>query len=475
MRIVTICIILSIALIKTKAQQNNTLFLMHDLPQSNIVNPSIPIKCKLHIAMPFLGSTHINTYSTGFSFSDVVETYNGDSLRFNPDKAIHKFNNIEVVATEAHISILSIGIMHKQNYFTFSINEKVNTYHSLSKNALIFANEGNSQFVGKYSSMDGTRINAIHYREYALGWARKINDYLNIGIRAKLLFGKGNIYTKPILARLNTDPYTYNLNLEGVGDLYSSFPIDIITNSEGDIEEVDMQDNINWTKYALNTQNKGVGLDLGMTYQIDEKTTFSASLLDIGFIKWNSNTNHFHSGGRLDVSADTFNEGLDDSEEMADTLSAIFNPVINQEAYSTPLVPALYTGISRDLNSRTNIGAVFHTEMYQNRWHPSLTFSSNSTFGNILAISASYTIQNKQLNNIGMGLGAKLGFIYLHAISDNVPAFFDLGKARNINLRFGISYLFKCNEKSTERGALPCFGEPYRAVKTNTRKPYKKK
>ncbi|MCW3785106.1 DUF5723 family protein [Plebeiibacterium sediminum] len=472
---IIVLILLLLALTTAKAQQNNTLFLMHELPQANIVNPSVPINCKWLIGKPMLGSTHINGYSTGFSFNDVFENFDGDSLRFNPDKTLHKFNKLELLATEFHLSLISLGYKYKQNYFTFYINEKINTYHTLSKNAFILANEGNTQFEGQNTQMDGTRINAVHYREYAIGWAREVNDDLDIGIRAKLLFGKANIYTKYSNMRLYTNPVSYALNLVASGELYSSFPLEVTPNEEGyvdDIEDIETKD-INTTDYLLNRQNKGFGIDLGLTYRLDELTTLSASILDIGFIKWNSEVNQFHSSGQMDITGETYSQGLDDYETIKDTLYNAFNPYLYNSAYTSPLVPTFYAGIERIIPNTLDIGAVFHSEFYKKRWHPSLSISANKQFGKILSTGISYTLQNKQINNLGIGLGVKLGPVHLHALSDNIPAFFNLANTRNVNLRFGISFLGGCKEtqiRNKGKGALPCFGDPYNAVKSTKRK-----
>ncbi len=468
MRVLILLILLGIVYL-AQAQQNNTLFLMHDLPQSNIVNPSIPINCKLYIGLPVIGSTHINAFSTGFAVNDAFESYSGDSLRFNPSSSISKMKKLEIIATELHLTLLSVGYKHQNNYFTFTINEKLNSHQVYSKNALLLAYKGNKQFEGKFSKLDGLRVNATHYREYAFGWAREVNSDLNIGFRVKLLFGKGNIFTKPTDLRLFTHANTFALLLNGSGDMYSSFPIVIETNTNGEITNADLQNDIDWKEYALNTENKGLGFDIGFTYKINYRTTISGSLLDIGYINWKTNPHHLHSSGVLNISGSTYSDGLNSSSEFADSLSAVFNPSVDQSIYSAPLTPALYLGISRDVTDKANIGAVFHSEFYKNRLHPSITFSGNTNFGKILSTSISYTLANREFNNIGAGIGAKLGIIHLHAISDNIPAFLNLTGTRNINLRFGISILTGCKEKNRNK-AIPCVGDPYNAVQRRHRR-----
>jgi hypothetical protein len=51
----------------------------------------------------------------------------------------------------------------------------------------------------------------------------------------------------------------------------------------------------NFPKGLLGFKNNGVGLDLGAQYYLTERIAVSASLIDLGFIRWNSNATTFTS------------------------------------------------------------------------------------------------------------------------------------------------------------------------------------
>ena len=452
---------------------------MHNLPQANIVNPAVPIECKLFVGFPVVGSTHVNVSSTGFALNDVLLSTDSDSLLFDPEQAIEGFNNKEIVSSEVHLSLISAGYKYKKNYFTFGINEKINSYSILNKTALQLANGGTTQFEGENVRTRGTRVNAIHYREYALGWARELNDRLSFGIRFKFLFGKASVYTKPVELNIYTDPVTFESYVNGDGEMYTSFPVDVRLDSDDKIDALvergDEADVLTSRDYLMNKENKGYGFDFGFIYKINDKTTLSGSLLDIGYINWKSDARKLTSGGSMDVTHELINDGLLNLEEVTDSIADLYTPTVTEENYSSPLVPAMYMGISRIMTSWLDVGAVFHSEIYSNAIHPSLTFSGNTAITKNIYGSVSYTAQNKEFNNIGLGLGAKLGMIHLHAVSDNFPGLFDLGSTRNANLRFGLSMLFGCgrerskNQKDKGIRAVPCMGDPYRAVKTHSR------
>lgn len=450
---------------------------MHDLPQANIVNPAVAIDCKLFIGIPGVGSTHVNGYSTAFSHNDLLVPANGDSLRYELNGALNKFGNNEMVATQTHLSLLSVGYKTGRNYFTFGLNEKVHSHTILNKNAALLVHGGNSQFEGRNIKMNGTRPNAMHYREYALGMARQIDERVRIGFRVKLLFGKANIYTKSIDMSLYTDPITFNTFVSGSGNAYTSLPVDVLIAPDGTLDRMDWQENITARNYLMNTKNMGIGTDFGFIYQLNEKTTLSGSLLDIGFINWKNDAYRLSVNGSMDITAQAIEDGLSNLGDVTDSLKNVFMPQIENQSYLSPLVPALYLGLSRRANEWLNVGAVFHSEVYRNRIHPSLTFSGNAVLTRNIYGSVSYTLQNGELNNLGAGIGAKFGILHLHAISDNVPAFFDLGSAQSVNLRFGVSLLFGCGREkkkkiSDDNGirALPCFTDPYKSKAGRQRK-----
>ena len=107
-------------------------------------------------------------------------------------------------------------------------------------------------------------------------------------------------------------------------------------------------------------------------------------------------------------------------------------PTVLERIYSSPLTPTLYLGITRDMNENLNVGAVFHSELYRNRLHSSLTFSGNAGLTKNIFGSASYTIQNGQWNNLGLGIGVKMGYMHFHVIS-TLNSSLSLHKIRNKN------------------------------------------
>jgi len=452
------------------SQQDLTLFLMHDLPQANFVNPAVTAKCPVVIGFPGLSSAHVNYSNTAFTAQELFVGQN-DSLYFQPGGAINAMKGQELVAAETHYTPIYLGLWIMNSYWTFSLTEKVLSYNTINQNAAQLAWEGNyPAFTGSEASLRGVRGNANHYREYALGWAHQTGERLKIGVKGKILFGKGNVYMPRTKGGLYTNEGNFGMDLNLNTVVHSSFPIDVATDDEGYVTDITLQEDVDWIAYMMNRRNLGFGLDFGLIFEYDERTTFSASLLDMGLINWKTNVHAFESKGSFQYSGTNVGSDFDDPgyiENIGDSLQSIFTPKPYSSGYLTPLVPQLYLGVTRTLTDHLNAGAVFRNEIYRNKIHPSLTLSANTFDYKILNASLSYTAINGDYLNLGAGVGVKLGAFHIHAITDNFLSFFDLSDARGVNLRFGLSIVPGCDPKEKRKvpgkgiTALPCYFDPY--------------
>lgn len=459
------------------AQQNLTLFLMHDLPQANIVNPAVTARCKVNFGMPGLASIHVNYANTAFTASDLL-VRDGDSLYFQPGDVIDGMNNKELFATEVHYTPISMGIWIKDRYFTFSISEKVTAYNTVPKELAQLGWYGNTMFLGKDAKFDGLRVNANHYREYAIGMAKEKEPGLVFGYRAKLLFGKGNVYTPKTTGRLYTNPNNYSLMVELNSTINTSFPIEVTTDDEGYVSDIQLQEDVDWMAYMMNRRNLGIGFDFGFIYQMDERTTISGSILDVGFINWKTDTWSFESLGDFEYSGTGNEDGFNSPDyfsELGDDLEDEFTPIPISRNYTSSLVPQIYLGATRTLTDHLNTGVVLRNEIYKNKLHPAFTLSANTYNYKTLNGSLSYSAINGEYLNIGAGFGVKMGAFHIHAITDDLFAFFDVTKTRGANLRFGFTFMPGCNPdkmRLSSKGiqALPCYHSPYKGEKTSRKK-----
>lgn len=447
------------------AQQDHTLFFMHTLPASNSVNPAIPILCNFYIGIPGMASTHFNYNNNSLKINDFFSDQRvNDSLRFDFGNAVSSIKRRAFVSEEMHLTLFTAGYRWSDFYLNFSITEKQNTAIMLPGDFARLAWDGNTQFSGEKLSLKGFRLNFNHYREYALGGSKQIDEDLRIGLKAKLLFGKSNIYTANAKGSLYTDNSTFALDGQSKATIKTSIPIQYVVDSAGYIVSADYQDP-SLANYFLNRDNLGVAFDLGFIYKKDEKIEISGSLLNLGLIRWKSDANTLKSSGSIHYEGTTsdnvFSEA-GDIENVMDSVMHIFGFSPTEGAYFSTLTPELYVGATYQVTNKLRAGALLYTPIYRNRIYPSVTFSANSLFFKYFTGSFSYTIQNNQFGNLGLGFGLKFGPLSAHLISDNVPGFFALDQTKNINFRLGVGLLFGCPWKKVRiKRDCECVGDPY--------------
>ncbi len=456
----------------TSAQQNLTLFLMHDVPQANFVNPALTFQCNWLVGVPGLASVHSNYNNSAFSLNEALR-YDAatDSSYVNFDEVIANLDGTEIVASTVHYTPLYAGFWLKNNWLTFSITEKVTTYNTMPKEAAELLWYGNTPFVGRAASIDGLRLDGYHYRDYALGIARPVSERLTLGVHARLLFGKGSVYTPKTLGELRTNETNFNLLAELDTRVHTSFPIDVVLDEEGYVYGIELQEDIDWTQYMMNRKNMGFGFDLGFIYELDERTSLSGSILNLGLIGWKTDVNTFVSDGVFEFSGTDSSTDFNRSdylEELGDSLRHQFVPLPESHSFTTRLTPEVYLGATRAWTEHLNTGAVFYSRILRNKIMPAFTLSANTYNYKSLNASVSYTAINGDYFNIGAGLGLKLGAFHLHVVSDNLLGFLKLENQRNINLRFGLTIIPGCGEKkeTQQEGkngirALPCYQDPY--------------
>jgi outer membrane protein OmpA-like peptidoglycan-associated protein len=420
------------------AQVDLTLYNMRSIHQSGYNNPaSIPLN-KISIGMPGTSSNYFYLSNSGFSYSDLITRRSDDSLVLNINNAIDKMGSKNFMSFAVSTDLLSVGIRVRKNYFCLNITEKANFNFTYTKDFFDFLQHGNTAFLGKKADFSGMGFNGTHYREYGISMAREIDEKLTVGGRLKYLYGMENISTDKSDLTLFTDSRTYELALESGVEVNTST---LANNKDGGYDDVNAGD------YLFRLKNKGLGLDLGGHYKLNEQWNFSLSMVDLGFIKWKSNVKNYRSN------TTTYNfEGIDlnqfvgdttsNSQSVLDSLNDSFKPKETNDAYTTYLSTHLFAGANYVFNENRFAGILLRGQFFKGSLIPSATLSMNQQVGRHLTLALSYSAMNRSYNNIGFGVAANAGPAQLYLVSDNVLGAFKPIDAQTFNVHFGINLIF---------------------------------
>ena len=237
---------------------------------------------------------------------------------------------------------------------------------------------------------------AFYYREYSVGFGKEIiKNKLNIGIRAKLYFGKSNLISE---VEGGIERNNYQVFLKTYGQARLTVPFNLFQ-EDSLLTSATMSDDFTVANYLFNTKNMGGGIDLGFNYQVTPQLEFSASIIDLGKINWNHDVNtmgfkgnHLFPDQYILPSAENYVTKTPDFSTDKENMNDLFKIAIEQKPYSTTLPATFYAGLNYQLNSIVNIGMV-------NRFISSKKLNQNS-----FSLTASYKVNKKLVINSGYSI-----------------------------------------------------------------------
>lgn len=448
--------------------QDKTQYLIQELPQTISLNPAIQYTCKNYIMLPGISGLSAFIRNNGFSYNQVFEGGRGvsaDSLRIDYDRlsdVMWKNNKLHIGGS---ISLFGLGFESRGLFFSAEISNH-SDFRLVYEKSILDARDGNwdlSTDSPRDIHISGSGAHLLNYTSFAVGLGGSPARGLQIGARLKYLSGAAHLQTKKSDLSLITSPAP--VELRGVSDFLvrSSLPVDLQLNQNGYIESV--ESNVNSLQDLASlifSGNHGIGVDLGLIYEINPDMVFSASILDLGFIRWRNNTQELAQNEEfvfqgIDLSDYTRNSGSTDLlEALEDSVINNFRIQDSDRNYSAMLPLRMIAGMEYRMREKFSLGAVFEGEVFGNRFYPSLSLSAISRPYDWLSASLSYSLMDRWLANFGMSLVVGKGPLQFYVVSDNIPFSFvketETGmiwpyRARTFNLRAGINVIIGCKDE----------------------------
>ncbi len=440
------------------AQQSNTLFLLHEIPQSNLLNPAVQPDCKWYLGFPGLNTIHVDYSNSSFTFNTLAS---GEQLML--DDVYDRLKRRNMISFDIQAYPVSLGYHFNNNYYSFSIADRFSATASYSKRLTGLLLYGNEPFVGDPIKLNNNRFNAMYYREYSAGWAFEWDRFTSFGIKAKLLFGKANLHTGSSRVTFGTNGETFDLTVKGNVSVNSSFPLTLTINSDSLITAVEVRE-LNYFSMLMNPRNAGIAVDFGLINRYNNELTVSLSILDLGMILWTDDVNNVKS--EVDFLYRGAQEGTDFSAAayFRDLTDSLYNDIkydISQHPYVSPLPTQVFLGGEYHWKKNIDLGIVLRNVLVNRRIRSSLTASMNTTFLKRIHSSVSWTFMNNSPLNLGGGLAYSGRGFQVYAVSDNIIGLFKPLDSRSVNLRFGMNLLLGCPINYNKAGKqeysmIPC-------------------
>ncbi|MEI6434433.1 MAG: DUF5723 family protein [Bacteroidota bacterium] len=427
--------------IQTRAQHDLGSYQLGNVPQRIFQNPAfIPIQ-KSYIGLPAISGIQA-AYANPFTYNDILSRDGNDSLNFNVENFLSKMSKNHPLSLNSSVNILSVGSMISKDRFfiDFSIRERVSQSVMLPENLFNLLWYGNAapQLFGNHVNILPV-INAVAYDEYGFtfaGYAMK--KRLTYGVTVKYLSGRFNINTRKSEFDFYTDSASYKIHL--------SSDLEVQTSGTDQIEHY-FDKSISSLAFP---GNPGFSIDLGLNYQINDKFTVNASLLDLGFINWRQqtltmvshdpNAEFNFNGLTVKDFTEMFKDPAKFGKKVEDTLRKLIHiDSIYDVSYTSRLPLRFNVGGSYILNDHHRFNLLFNGISWAKTFHPALSASYNFTYKRFLELMVSYNVFNNQYTNIGGGVSISAGPIQLYLISDNIPGLIFYKSTNNYSFQFGLN------------------------------------
>ncbi len=423
------------------SQNMQVLFGMDKLYQSSYLNPAYIPHNRVVVSLP---SFYNNLSINGPAYSDIFQNDGGSTVlnvtsllaNLEPSNYFREDMEIQTLGLCLSVGPLGVQVYHKTRFNAFI--EYPETLPSLIW-------EGNAQYLGETVDV-GTSLFLHSRSEFGLGASLTLGG-LNVGARVKYLNGIGHLHSLRHALSIYTDPNDYEIVLNSDYMIQSANSLDF--NSLNNLSL-----NFNLGDLNLNelfTTNNGLAFDLGIQWRIG-KLEVSAAANDIGAIEYDSGVRNYSSSGSfaydgLDISSVLGGGQEVTLESMVDTLSQLLVFDEDNTAFEYTLPASYYLMGKFKLTENWDIGLSYFHERFLDSPVNAISVSAGAGIGSILRVRGAYTIRNKNYTNLGVGVSAKLAFLELYALTDNVLVISDPLGARDFNILVGANFAISKKKK----------------------------
>ena len=458
------------------AQNKQLLYDFYEIPQSLLLNPGVKTPYKWHVGIPVLSGIVIQAGTSGITVNDL---FANDGLDFTDkvrDQVVNGLSQRDEFGVGFQIDLLNVGFRNAnrpEDYYSFGMYGEFSIIQYWPKDLAILAFEGNANNLNRRFNLNNLTSYAEALNVFHFGINRKMNDKLRVGARAK-------IYSSIFEAKSNSNRGYFETTQGENNILRNTLVADVQLRTSG-LEEIintiDESDDAgaDLARLLLGRSlfggNLGLGFDIGFTYQLNERTFLTGSLLDVGFIGHSKDVKNYTLEGTASnegieiILPESFNDlNSDIWQNLVDDIEAQVPFETNTDSYISLRPIKLNASIrynfgeqkqkTEDCYCGTSI-AISNTSFdYKNAVgghlfvinrpkgpQAALTAFYQKRIGNALAVKATYTADKFTRTNIGLGLNFQAGPMNFYILGDNLLGYRNIPDSNYASLQFGFNII----------------------------------
>lgn len=419
------------------AQRNLSVYNLTATPQSYLLNPGRMPLSNMYVSLPIIGGINASYGNSGFTLAN-LSLINNNSSNEQGNNNFFKNNFKDFIGilqpqnhlyTDASVNLLGFGMkLGHRNYVSFQATENFNVQVDYPRSLFeLFDDVSQNQVQSnKTYALSNLNFNATQYRSFALGFTRQVTSKFSAGGRVKYLMGIANMTTLNKGFQMTSDLQNQAFKLEGALGLFSS-----------GFQTLSYDP----TAYLLGSGNFGVAFDLGLQYNVSPKLEVSASVINIGSIKWKNDLSFTSlSTSNVTFSSTDINAFSNGVANLIDSVSN--GSVLLSNPYSLRLPTTAYLSGNYYITPTTSAGILISPRFYNGYTDWAFAGNVQTRVHKILQAGLTFSSYNRSSTNIGTALAVDLGPVQLYVASDNILSALKPQQSKNVHGNVGINLNF---------------------------------
>ena len=437
--------------IGTNAQFNAIAFDFSGSAQVLQLNPGANYQYRKLFGVPLLTDIDLFAGNTGFTLYDIFSPQGSfDSKVF---KTIEQMKNTDFLLVHYRQDLFSYGYTDDLERFRyFGLYWEFDHISYFPVKIMQLAIDGNSAHLFEKYELDNLASKSELVQTMYYGINKKVSRELSVGYRFKLYSGLAN-------AQSTGNSGTYYAS-EGTQNYYTHHLDNLKFNSHSSGFKENESTNY-YLRKMLFSGNYGPGVDVGFNYIYNDNLSFSASLLDLGFIYYTKDINSYNAEGNYVYEGANLSfpeTGLIDywkyiKEDFKEKTASKENDDNYISFRPTTLYASMKYGMGNlkkqscedFLNLRTEhtsfLGLTGFAQYRPVKIHFGASAFYEQKWSKNFYTKINYTVDNFSYSSIGAAMALNIGKVQLFLSADNLIGLSDLSQSNKQSVQFGLNII----------------------------------
>lgn len=434
-----ICLLFILVVLEESALQAQNALLFPHLDQVQQVlqrNPAQPFDAKVSVA---LGSAFVGYQNNLLDYGDFNE-----DLPILPqlEALVAAHTRTEKINLNARVDVFGLSILTEVGRFSVGVSQRADLKTSIPEESTNYIFEGDDYLANSTLEVKDFKAEASSFIEVALRYQTpERNDGLRFGGSLKIFGGQAHGVLTDALGRTLNASSTDTFFVEAQGRIRSSGIAAFGSDTMLSVQTLFRRPN-----------NMGLGLDMGVHYQFDDRWSFGVSLLDIGFMRWKRRVYDAEFGARFrSVGIPSLVSATADLEAFANSIDDLIidEPFTNTSApddygpaYTRMIMPSLLATASAQISDAFEAGASYGYDIDPSGGQHRIGVNGKVNAGEYVQALAGYSFAGPKHAGLGVGLALALGPLQVYATADNVLELINRDELNGVAVNAGANLIF---------------------------------